>query len=116
MLLIPIRLNGGAMKRISTLLLILTVSFTGLTACSLMERSSVSGYSSYDFERPWNSEQLEAEKQEYEKSKVREEFGWANSKPLNEAEAQALESRISLNRMETRLQTDREKKQYYRYK
>ncbi len=104
------------MKRISNFLLIFAVSFTGLTACSLMERSSVSGYSTYDYERPWNSEQLAAEKDAYEKSRVREELGWANSRPLNEVEARALEERISLNRMETRLETDREKKQYYRYK
>jgi hypothetical protein len=103
------------MKRISISLLLLTGFTSGLTACSLLQRSPDSGYAD-DYERPWNSEQLFAEKKAYENEQAREEFGWANSRPLNDGEAQALNNRIALNRMETRLVTDREKRQYYRYK
>lgn len=104
------------MKRISLFLSLFVCSFAGLTACSLLQRHPDSGYDSPSSEYRWTSEKLLAEKKQYEEDMAREEFGWGSSRPLSEMEARALQDRLTLNRLESRLETDREKRQYFRYK
>lgn len=107
------------MKRISHSIaycLGVTVFISGLTACSFLQRHPESGYADMDVETRWTSEKLLEEKRQYKENLAREEFGWSSSRPLSEAERQALEARLALHRLELQLQTDREKRQYYRYK
>lgn len=104
------------MKRISYAILLLVIGVSGLTACSLLQRHPSSGYTDFDAEHRWTSEKLSAEKKQYEEELAREEFGWSSSRPLNEMEAKTLNHRLHLNRLESKLETNREKRQYYRYK
>lgn len=86
------------------------------SACSLLERHPDSGYASlraFDYQ---NRDHLASERLRYEAELAQEELGLAASKALSDLEAKALENRLRLNQLESRLQTDREKRQYYQYK
>lgn len=88
---------------------------TALTGCASLSRDPRSGYA--DSESPtYRASDYYQEKQEYEVDQVREEFGWASDRSLNENEQAALEMRLRLRRAESRLESSREKRQYYQIK
>lgn len=92
--------------------IIFILAIIGLSACSLLQRqgfneSSGNSNSAVDFIR---------EKQVYETQIIKEELGLPDQRPLTETEAQALQKRVYLKRLEDRLKSDRERKQYYSYK
>ena len=94
--------------------LLLVISFLGLSACAMFSRDPRSGYS-YDEDTMTTTS---AGPDIYQQRKLRvegdarEELG-LGSRPLGDDERAAVETRIKLKRMESRLNTKREKKQYY---
>lgn len=91
---------------------LLIATFLGLSACAALSRSSNSGYSYDEYnqsERPMN---IYEQKQASVEDDAKEELG-LGSRPLSDDERGAVENRIRLKRMETKLETKREKKQYY---
>jgi hypothetical protein len=93
---------------------LLAIGFLGLSACTtFMSRSMHSGYS-YEDDDGQAPQQLDLyqQKQANVEDEAKEELG-LGSRPLSDDERGAIENRIRLKRMETRLATKREKKQYF---
>lgn len=101
------------MKRISFLLPVL---FLGLSACSLMQRSSNSGYYDSVSANDRGVREFYNDKKSYEEDETRQELGLKSTVPLSDADRERLEERLALKRLETRLETEREKRQYYKFK
>ena len=97
------------------LLLFLSV---GLSACSLLQRHTDSGY--YDETGAGSSsttaQDFYSEKSQHETNLVKEELGYRPTQALSETERYNLNKRLHLKRLEARLESNREKKQYYGYK
>ncbi len=93
-----------------TLVILLSL---GLSACALIERDARSGYAySYDSSAISGPDSLYEQRRMHMQDQAREELGLMG-RPLEDNERVALELRIRLKRMEARLATKREKKQYY---
>lgn len=101
------------MKRMSFLLPIL---FLGLSACSLLQRSSESGYYDSSTEESRGVREFYNDRKQYEEDETRREMGLKTSLPLSDDDRARLEARLALKRLESRLQTNAEKRQYYKYK
>lgn len=87
----------------------------GLSACSLVPpRDPRSGYG--EFDSGYSASDFYDEKRRHEEEQSREELGWSNSRPLSEDERDRLENRLRLRRLESRLESKAEKKQYYALK
>lgn len=91
--------------------ILMIMTFLGLSACAGLSRDPRSGYFTEESEGapPPN---LHQQKQAGVEAEAREELG-LGSRSLSDAERSAIENRIRLKRMEARLATKREKKQYY---
>lgn len=86
----------------------------GLSACSLFNRSSDSGY--YPRSEVSGAQEFYRDKQAYEEEQSLRELGYSPNQELTDIEQQRLENRMVLRRLETRLETDRERRQYYSLK
>lgn len=87
------------------------LTFLGLSACALMERSSSSGYS-FDQDAPNIDNNIYEQRRTNVETEAREELGLMG-RPLGDEERQAVELRIRLKRQEARLVSKRERKQYF---
>jgi hypothetical protein len=92
--------------------LLLVASMLGLSACAALQRSERSGYSYEEYNESEQPKDLYEQKADSVESEAKEELG-LDSRPLSTDEANAVETRVKLKRMESRLETKREKKQYY---
>ena len=91
---------------------LLVVTLLGLSACSSISRSNRSGYSYDEYNEYAKPMDLYEQKAASVEEEVKEELGYG-SRPLTEDERGSVEGRIRLKRMEGKLATKREKKQYY---
>jgi len=91
--------------------ILLALSFLGLSACALMDRSPRSGYR-YEDETASAAPDLYRQKQLNVEYEAREELGYLG-RPLSPEERMAIETRIRLKRQEGKIATKREKKQYF---
>lgn len=92
--------------------LVLIVSLLGLSACAALSRNPRSGYAYDEYDQPGRPLDIYEQKQINVEDEAKEELG-LGSRPLSDDERTSVESRVRLKRMETRLATKREKKQYY---
>lgn len=101
-------------SRILTLAMILG-SLVGLSACGTFNRDPRSGYA--DGDTPlYRASDFYEEKRVYEENNIREEFGWTEDRLLSDGERASLETRLRLRRLESKLESQREKRQYYQLK
>ena len=92
---------------------LILVACLGLSACVNITRSSHSGYGGDDEIGSLDPQpDLYAQKQASVEEDAKEELGYA-SRPLSDDERSQVEDRVRLKRMESRLETKREKKQYF---
>jgi len=87
----------------------LILAMLGLSACALVERDPRSGYDSDGIGR---AEDFYQERQQSAERDAREELGYG-SRPLEDNERAVVENRVRLKRLESRLGSQREKRQYY---
>jgi len=92
--------------------LFIALSFLGLSACALMDRSSQSGYMYETEESSSTPADLYRQKAMNVENEAREELGLLG-RPLSDEERRAIETRIRLKRQEARIASKREKKQYF---
>ncbi len=90
--------------------IILALCFLGLSACAAFERSSSSGYEDSDISSAPSD--LYRQKQISVEHDAREELGLLG-RPLSDNERAGVEARVRLKRQESKIQTKREKKQYF---
>jgi len=95
--------------------MIIVLFLTGLTACAHLDRSSRSGYMSESEESMAAPADLYRQKAMNVENEAREELGLLG-RPLGDIERRAVEGRIKLKRMEARIATKREKKQYFEFR
>jgi hypothetical protein len=91
---------------------LLIVSMIGLSACAALTRSQQSGYSYDEYNQSERTPTIYEQKEATVSEEAKEELG-LGSRPLSDDEARSIENRVHLKRMESRLETKREKKQYY---
>ncbi|HMN67363.1 MAG TPA: hypothetical protein PKC28_02385 [Bdellovibrionales bacterium] len=91
--------------------LLIALSFLGLSACAMIERSAQSGYM-YENDGYQRSADIYQQKALPTESEAREELGMLG-RSLEDDERAAVETRIRLKRQEAKLATKREKQQYY---
>ena len=92
---------------------LLALMFLGLSACSTMfARDPRSGYTGEEDDLPAQKLDFYQQKQAGVEEDAKEELG-LGSRPLSDEERSSVENRVRLKRMEARLTTKREKKQYY---
>jgi hypothetical protein len=101
-------------NRMDARLYILTI-FLGLSACSLMQRSPRSMYSSHYGRATSKTQDFYRQKRLHERRKTLQEMGYSST-TLGESEQQALALRLEVKRLEDQLQHSLEKRQYYSYK
>lgn len=88
-----------------------------LSACTMLQRHPHSGYADYEISTTEsNVEQYYNDKKSYEKQQAMNELGVDSSRSLSENEAQKIHYRLRLKRLEDKLVTEKETKQYYGYK
>jgi hypothetical protein len=92
--------------------LAIAICFLGLSACAAFQRSSQSGYQDADDGYSSEPADLYQQKQVRVEHDAREELGLLG-RPLTDEERIAVDARIRLKRQEYKIQTKREKKQYY---
>lgn len=97
--------------RINSIIFLLMCS--GLSACSIIQRSSDSGYADSNEQGPSTIEDFYRERRGEQWRGAREELGIATNRELTEQEANAIRMRVELNRLEKNLEQDQERKQYY---
>lgn len=88
------------------------LSLLGLSACISLTRNPRSGYAYDDVETQDYTEDIYEQRRMNVEEEAKEELG-LGSRPLTDDERQAVDDRIRLKHMEDRLETKREKKQYY---
>lgn len=93
----------------------LTLFMTGLSACSLIQRSEQSGYID-PATGPSTVQNFYQEKSLKRVSEAREQLGISGGRPLTEEEQAAVRARMEVSKLERRLRTESEKKQYYSLK
>ncbi len=92
---------------------VLVISLLGLSACTSLTRNSRSGYAYDEYDSSSGpGPDLYQQKQMSVEEDAKEELG-LGSRPMTDDERSAIENRIRLKRIEARLATKREKKQYY---
>jgi hypothetical protein len=91
---------------------LIVVSLLGLSACAAFSRSSRSGYAYDEEERGPRPPDLYEQRQASIEDDAKEELG-LGSRPLSDDERASVENRVRLKRLENRISTKREKKQYY---
>jgi hypothetical protein len=95
---------------------LLVLACLGLSACStLFNRDPRSGYAD-SASATYRATDFYEERDKYREEQAREEMGWELGRSLSENERAALEIRLRLNRLETKLESQREKRQYYQVK
>lgn len=87
----------------------------GLTACSLFQRSDISGYAESG-NNPSSAQEFYRIRQAKAFTAAKEELGIQSERELSEDEFQAVQARVELNRLEKGLNSSPEKKQYYALK
>jgi len=95
--------------------LTLTAWLTGLSACSMLQRDPRSGYSD-EAASTYRATDFYEERERHKEEMVREEFGWDAGRSLSEEERVAVEQRLRLQKLESRLESAREKRQYFQLK
>ncbi len=91
--------------------------YPGLMSCSLLSRHPGSGYADLrGGDQRWTWESRQRDKEQFQTEQAKEDLGWDSGYSLNEEDALKLKTRIRLNRMESRLLSNRERKQYFDYK
>lgn len=90
---------------------VMAITFLGLSACAMIERSPRSGYMT-EYESTASANDIYVERRMNVENQAREELGLLG-RPLTDPERQALEDRIRLKRLEGKLTTRRDKQQYY---
>ncbi len=101
------------MVKVLTLVLVI---FQCVSCANLLERTGSSGYADYEGTSATGPQQYFDSKKEFESRKAQKDIGISSSHDLSETEAIRLQNRLSLSRLEGRIQTSQEKKQYYFYK
>jgi hypothetical protein len=91
--------------------LLLMVAMLGLSACSLFQRSTASGYSD-DYAVGESPSDFYRQRHIAEEQDAKEELG-LNGRILSEDQSHAVDTRVRLKQAEARIATRREKKQYY---
>jgi hypothetical protein len=91
---------------------VVTLAFLGLSACALFQRDARSGYFSREEESGGPPSDVYAQRKLTVETEAREELDLMG-RPLSDEERLALENRIRLKRLEGKVATKREKKQYY---
>ena len=86
----------------------------GLSACSLLSRSTDSGYSTRL--ETSGAQEYYRDKQAHEEEQSLRELGYSPHQELTDTEQERLDDRMLLRRLESRLETDRERRQYYSLK
>lgn len=89
-----------------------TLAFLGLSACAMLDRSSRSGYMYESEESASAPADIYRQKAMNVESEAREELGLMG-RPIGTDERRAIENRIQLKRLEGRIASKREKKQYF---
>ncbi len=84
----------------------------GLSACGSLQRDAQSGYGMDHYQGLSGADSLYEQRAQKQALDAREELGLAG-RPLSDPEQRAVELRIKLTRLEGKLVTNREKKQYY---
>lgn len=92
--------------------LILCALCLGLSACAIFERDPRSGYFSEEYSSAVVQTDIYQMRQQNIESEAREELGLLG-KGLGDDERSKIETRIRLKRAESKINTRREKKQYY---
>ncbi len=87
----------------------------GLSACAGLTRDPRSGYANVDTPL-YRASDFYEERRRHQEEIVREDFGWSSERSLNESERAALENRLRLHRLESKLESKREKRQYFQIK
>lgn len=88
----------------------------GLSACTGLERSPYSGYTSdYGFTKT-GAQRYSMQKQQLAQDQVREELGLTSSRVLTPQEQQRLGLRLQLKQLEQQIGSTRAKEQYYKLK
>lgn len=104
------------MDWMKTVVVLMLLSYSlGLSACGTLMRDPRSGYGETDTPL-YRASDFYEERRQHDEGKVREEFGWSSERSLNENERGALETRLQLRRLESKLESQREKRQYYQVK
>lgn len=97
----------------SSLRIIATVAIgLGLSACAILERNPRSGYGYDESQTSTGAVDLYEQRAQKQEMDAREELG-IDSRLLTEDERFAVDARLRLKRMESKLATKRDKKQYY---
>ncbi len=84
----------------------------GLSACAALSRDPRSGYAYDEYTSVSGPGDLYQQREQKTELDAREELG-LGSRPLSEDEQNAVDGRLRLKRLESRITTKREKKQYY---
>jgi hypothetical protein len=91
-------------------------SLLGLSACSIISRSDNSGYNDLTESGPSTIEDFYRERKAKVWQETKEDLSIPAGAELGENEIQNIRTRIELNRLEKKLQSDIEKKQYFTLK
>lgn len=99
-----------------TLSCALVLACSGLSACStFFNRDPRSGYADGD-PAVFRATDFYDERHKHREEQAREELGWETGRSLSEAERTVLEQRLRLTKLESKLESQREKRQYYQLK
>lgn len=90
----------------------LVLSLIGLSACATFDRDSRSGYSRGGGDSMESVREFYQDRENKEESEARDELGYSG-RALNEQERARLDQRLRLRRMESQLESKRDRKQYY---
>ena len=96
-----------------TNLLILILVSAGQLACSNMQRHPSSGYFGELERESLSPEDFYQERANKEVGEAMAELSYSNNRPLNEAESYYLRERLKLRKLESSLETEGNKQQYY---
>ncbi|MGE0762541.1 MAG: hypothetical protein AB7N80_04615 [Bdellovibrionales bacterium] len=95
-------------------LFVLLSTLLGLSACAGLTRDPRSGYA--EDMTVYRASDFYQERQRNDENQVREDLGWSHDRQLSEGEQALLESRLRVRRLESKLESHREKRQYYQLK
>lgn len=109
---------GKSAKTYWTITLI-TVATTGLSACSLLQRSSGSGYAYRDSAYGYNPDinlTYREDRATYMREQAAGEIGLEDTRELNDEQQAALMSRVRLKSAERQVVGQREREQYFKHR
>jgi hypothetical protein len=93
----------------------LLVTAVGLSACGMLQRDPRTGYTDSDAPS-YRATDFYKERELHKETTAREEMGWDDGRALSDDEQDALETRMKLKKLESKLDSTQEKRQYYRLK